>query len=231
MARNPLVSIWLEPRETLRFILSTDEGLFVHTLAILAAITATLSQVAGKGLGDMFALPVILLFAVCGSLILGPLQLYLLSAMVTFTGSFFGGRGRFGEVRAALAWGGLPMVVSLLLLWIPCLLIFGHDMFISNYSAIAARPAMATLAMIAIVLHGGLILWTLYITIATVSEAHQVSLLAGAFTLGLAWLIFVVVTAIAILVALGVFAIIAHYDAAEEARRLAEPLPAPHYLP
>jgi hypothetical protein len=90
------------------------------------------------------------------------------------TGSWLGGSANVREVRAAIAWGSIPMI-WLGLLWIPNIALFGDENFTSVTPRLDEDPVLAY-AMIflgLIELIGGI--WALVISLKCLGQAHNFS--------------------------------------------------------
>jgi hypothetical protein len=132
---NPWLSMWTQPRRTMRQILTPDpwepdaeHG--VYLLFALGGVSNRLDRADYASLGDKLAQPwpVILALAVVSGIVFGLTVFPLYSFLVHWTGRWFGGKGSSKDVRAAMAWPNV--IVSWgFLLWIPMLLLFGGEMF------------------------------------------------------------------------------------------------------
>lgn len=186
-ASNPLLSIWTSPRDTIRRIVDSDPKHHVIILAMLAGFTYLLSSFAGGRFGDTFSLQVILIFFAIVGPILGIVILYICSALVRWTGSWFGGQASSIEVRAAWAWSSVPKICALVL-WVPKIALFGDRLFtgtlptnIENLSG--AYPVLSGLT-IAETLIG---IWGFVVYLKCLGEVHRFSAwkALGASILGL----------------------------------------------
>ena len=132
-APNPWISIWTAPRATIRYVINTDPARSVIPLAILGEIAQSLSQAISQGMGEQLSIPAILLFAAVIGSVFGILALYIGSYVIQWTGRWIGGEGSLPEIRTALGWAGVPMVLHLVitLLMIPVL---GRMLFLGDVS-------------------------------------------------------------------------------------------------
>ena len=146
-APNPWISIWTEPRATIRYLVSTDPGRSVVALAVLGGIAQSLSQAIDQGLGEELSIPMILLFAAGFGSIAGLLALYLGSYLVQWTGRWIGGEGSLPKIRTALGWANVPMVVHLgfTFLLIPVL---GQVLFLTEESKVQSLGAGGAMAFL-----------------------------------------------------------------------------------
>lgn len=171
---NPWVSIWLKPRETIRWIVATDPTRQVILLAALGGISQSLDRAAGRSAGDVLSVPVIFLIALIGGSIGGILSLYIGGAILRWTGSWFGGQATTEEVRAAIAWSSVPTIWALLL-WIPELILFREEMFLTVTPRIDASPLLLFLLLGFAVVEITIGIWTFIIFLKCVGEVHRFS--------------------------------------------------------
>ncbi len=126
---SPWITIWYRPRVTMRAIIESDPKRDVLLIVILSGIlgffTGTLLSFMLTGDFTVLIISMIL------TLILGPLfgiaWLYIMGAVLGFTGMLLGGKGTAGEVRAALAWGNIP-TLAITALMVPFILMISATM-------------------------------------------------------------------------------------------------------
>ena len=109
-------TIWTAPRATIRRIVDTDP---TRNVIALAAVGPAINALAGqwsKALGNNANLPVLWPIWVGGHRRvlggLGVLSLFILGAVLKWSGSLLGGVANRVEVRAALAWPQVPLIVA-----------------------------------------------------------------------------------------------------------------------
>jgi hypothetical protein len=71
--------------------------------------------------------------------IAGLIALYLVAAMTSWTGKWIRGKAPSRNIRAAIAWSGVPIIWALVL-WIPQVILFGRDLFTTKVPGIHAKP-------------------------------------------------------------------------------------------
>jgi hypothetical protein len=171
---SPFVGVWLSPRNTVRGILDSDPKYLVLPLAAIGGIFQSLNRLMDRNAADMISLPILLLLAVTAGPIGGILGLHIGAALIHFTGKWIGGTGSKEEIRAAIAWGGVPALWGGLL-WIPILLLGGSAAFSSDLEA-------AEINAIALLLTGGMLLvqaataiWSIFTGLHALGEAQGFS--------------------------------------------------------
>ena len=136
---NPVKSIWLHPRKTIRQIVDRNPTYHVITLACLAGIGQSLDRASLRDAGD--SMPVMAVIGIC--IVVGPLGgllgLWIGALCVRVAGRMIGGTADPEQMRAAIAWAYVPTVAALVL-WAPQLALFGSDMFTSEMPTLENSP-------------------------------------------------------------------------------------------
>ena len=171
---NPWFTMWLHPRATTREILDTDPARLVIALAMFGGVLNALAHASVASLGDELSVPMIFALAIPVGMVAGVIALYLGAALIRWTGSWLGGQASAGEVRAALAWGHLPVYFAAVL-WLPYLGFFGNEIFMSEMPSVQARPWLVLVLLNLAVLEKGLAVWGLVTLVLAVAEAHRFS--------------------------------------------------------
>ena len=117
-AGRDLLTILYKPRETLRRILDDPPPRWTVQLVILAFICSSFGdpdirhlgrELPDLSLGPMLALIVVLLVVIAMCWVIG---VYLIAWLVTLAGRFLDGRGTAADVRTALAWALVPLLIT-----------------------------------------------------------------------------------------------------------------------
>lgn len=139
---NPWISMWTRPRDTIRQIVDSNPEHLVLVLAAIAGFANTLNRASTKNMGDLYEWPLIFLAAAIIGPIAGIIGLYIGGALIRWAGGWMGGDASPENIRAAMAWSGVPVIWALLL-WIPELLLFGQEMFTTEIQRIEDEPGLA----------------------------------------------------------------------------------------
>jgi len=127
---NPWISMWVEPRSTIRSIVSTNPNfgvIYLASIYFLQNFFYFLSQF------YLFAFPYsFLILAVALSPVFGVIWFYMTGLIFYGIGYCFKGKASLSQLVAAIAWSKIPMSVSLLM-WI-ILLIADQGVELSYYS-------------------------------------------------------------------------------------------------
>lgn len=128
---NPWISMWTKPRETIQQIVDLNPTRMVLLLAALAGFSRALDRASITSMGDRFELPILLGIAAIAGSITGVVLLFIGGALIRWTGAWIGGVASSQNIRAALAWSGVPNIWALLI-WIPQLALVGDELFTSE---------------------------------------------------------------------------------------------------
>jgi hypothetical protein len=188
---NPWLTIWTQPRATIRQIVKHNPDYQVIVLGALLGMAQALDRAAARNAGDSLGLPMILLLCLIGGPIGGLVFLYLGGALLQWIGRWLGGLATMAEVRAALAWSSVPNIFGLAI-WLPALALLGSDLFTATAPRVAAQPllALVLLALAAIKLFLGV--WSTLLTLWCLSEVQQFSVWRALGSVLLAGLILIV---------------------------------------
>jgi hypothetical protein len=141
-ALSPWISIWTKPRATIQQIVDTNPQKFVVRLTCIEGFASYLEHARFlRHLGDKYDWPVIFAQAAIIGPIAGLIALYFVSAMISWTGTWIGGKAPSRNIRAAMAWSGVP-TICVLILWIPQLTLFGQELFTTKIPRIHASPSL-----------------------------------------------------------------------------------------
>jgi len=125
---NPWVSMWTQPRTTIQQIICENNQRPVLLLAALLGFSQMLDRAGVLVLGGVQTLPVLLVSAAISGALVGITALYVSGYLLYWTGKLIGGKGSARDIRAAIAWSGIPIIWALLLL-VPELILLGDAVF------------------------------------------------------------------------------------------------------
>lgn len=168
---NPWVTIWSSPRATIRRIVFVNPRYQVISIAALSgalsALEARWSQPPPGG-GGAIAWPIVVILSVIFSAIASMIGLYISGALFKWAGAALGGTATYTEVRAALAWGQVPVIVALAIGILSILLGTGAPMMPFG------GPQHGTSASVSL-LHAIFGVWSFILTLKCVGEVHRFS--------------------------------------------------------
>ncbi len=169
---NPWVTIWSSPRATIRRIVFVNPRYQVISIAALSgalsALEARWSQPPPPGSGAVAAWPIMVILSVIVWAILSIVWLYIMGALFKWAGAALGGTATYSEVRAALAWAQVPVIVALAIGILSILLGTGSPMV--PFEA-AQHGTSAGVSL----LHAIFGIWSFILTLNCVGEVHRFS--------------------------------------------------------
>jgi len=168
--------IWFKPKETIRKIV--DHGPNSHLL-FLSSVTGfillcNLFQLFSITLRLSFPLAVLMLLLI--SPIMGYLYLSGVSIILTAVGTFMRGKGKFKEIRCALAWSSIPLIIPGLS-WVFLLIYFGKDLFSHFPGAYPLSHGKIFLVLGVTLIQWAFSLWSMILYIFGLSEVQGYSII------------------------------------------------------
>ncbi len=151
---NPWLTIWFQPRRTIRFLLDRHAGKWFYLLAIAGAFT----HIAGNGGFWFNSVGWSVLMWVVLSVVIGLSVLYIFGGFLKWTGSWLKGKGSLEEVMTAIGWSQIPVICFFVLETILFLVTGGRIVGIVYSSFVFACS-----------------LWSFFIFLCCLAEAHQFS--------------------------------------------------------
>ena len=190
------LAVLIHPRPAMRRILDRGRYQWIP-LVMMALIASAAGKIKPREILKAFppehrwALAWINIGAIVFGLLICVLLFYGLSFIAHFVGRAFEGTGAIKPVRAAAAWGMMPLIVSVLYrlplsLWM-------------TSSADNVNPAACGAAVIVGAVELATLIWYAYVGSACLAEAHQFSFLRGFATLAFTFLTPLILTIAAIL--------------------------------
>lgn len=164
---HPWATIWTRPRATIRRIVETDVRYQVTSLAILSGALIWLER-RWSNPSPAPAFPMLVVMAVIVGAILGVIELYVNGALLKWAGSALGGIGSYAEVRAALAWSRVPVIVAVTIGIFAILLGTDGPMLGENGELTNSGASL-------LLLHAFLVVWGFVVMLKCVGEVHRFS--------------------------------------------------------
>jgi signal peptidase I len=157
---NPLVSVWLRPRKTIEHIVATQPTRWVLVLAVIGGMAAQLAQLIAYRITDWR----VVLIGAIGAAAFGVLNLWIASYVIAWLGRMMRGRGSAQAVRAALAWGQLPIIAGAIAMVV----------LVGAANAVAANPvAYGLLLAAASSVFAAGVVWLLVVQLLMISRVEQ----------------------------------------------------------
>jgi hypothetical protein len=171
---TPFLSIWTQPRATIRRIVDSDPTRHVLTLAAIGpALSSLVRQWSAAMSGtpnQSFLWPLFVALNVAIQAGLGILFLYISGVVFRWSGSLLGGTASRVEVRAALAWSQLPAIVVAIILMLALFAGIPMPKMIPGQ-----LPQIDPAFYKVIVVVGVLAIWGFFINLKCFGEVHRFS--------------------------------------------------------
>lgn len=198
---RPWWGILSAPRATIRAIVDVDPARWVWPLIVLAGVPVGLIGLVDGSHGVAGPLWAQVLGAAAGGAFRNVVGVVVFAYAVDRVAHWLGGSGTRAGTRAAMAWSGMPTILSLLL-WLP-LILTGSPALPAGEQEVESSRQVAVLLVLFGTMAAGL--WALVLTVTTVAEVQRLSILrsigALAVSTGLFLLALVVLWWVAMLAA------------------------------
>jgi hypothetical protein len=188
---NPWFSIWIKPRATMKEVFQSTPR-YVFLLFLTGAFVQILDRAALRHSGDSMSLIQLIVISLIGSLIGASIYYYLIPAILRWMGIKLGGIGTTERVRYSVAYSYIPMVYSLLIVWLPSFFLFGIENFTTFTPVVDSSSTLTLLFVLFVIVDLVIGIWSFIIFLKCLGEAHQFSAWKALFTTILSVMIFVV---------------------------------------
>lgn len=171
---NPWLSIWTEPRQTVRSIVKTDPKFGFVILSAIYGLPMALNLAQNFSLGVKVPLWAILIGSLIVCTLLGMIGISISTWLLHVTGRWIGGRGTFQTVRTAVVWSNVPNVVTILM-WIVLLCTFGGAVFNKQFSETPFVGYQAGIVFIVFLIQAVVSVWGFIILLQGLGEVQGFS--------------------------------------------------------
>ncbi|MDN3504137.1 MAG: YIP1 family protein [Rhabdochlamydiaceae bacterium] len=188
---NPWLSIWLKPRDTIRAIKEYDPKHRFHVMCLIYGFLWMLSMSQTISLGHFYGVPMIVIVSLILAWPVGYIMISVSSLLFLWVGKLFKGKGRYVEVRAAVAWANAPSLITIIT-WIILMAAYGSRLFMADKGAMDAEFGLVDVLFVVQVI---VAVWSMVILIFGLSGAQGFSggRAFGSFILVLCiWIIFTI---------------------------------------
>lgn len=178
LTRNPWISMWTKPRETIREIVKIDPKKNLYLLSGIYGFSTLLHFSQNFSLGAYLPWPTILLGSLVFSVFIGLLGFLIAGKLIEWTGRWLGGHGSFQQIRAALAWSNVTNVVSILM-WLLLIWGFGRNVFLENFAQANFIGAALFVALTAFLVQSVVAIWGFVLLCKSIGEVQGFSAWKG----------------------------------------------------
>ncbi|WP_176524420.1 YIP1 family protein [Bacillus sp. AFS075034] len=173
---NPWFTIWIKPRETVRYMEENYSLIYIYILVAIGGISEALNVAALQNFGDRMSITSIIAYAFIMGPISGILGLYIFQFLFKWTGKWIGGKATSQELKYVFGAMKIPLIWYLLL-WIPELSIFGTEPFYSEMKSVLNSDILLYVYIILGIIKVGLGMGiVLVLFVKCLSEVQQFSI-------------------------------------------------------
>lgn len=173
--KQVLTMIWTKPRKVFQFIHATYYEKYYRIILILLGISWAFQQASSNGFGDnrdiWFVVGIVVLF---GGLF-GWIVYYLVSALIYAVGKMFRGKSDISSILKTFAYANIPAAVASLVL-IPEILVFGVEMFETDFNFASGGAGGTIVFAIASVVQIVLGIWSFVLFVVGLSVTQNFSI-------------------------------------------------------
>lgn len=172
---NPWLKIWVEPRKTIRSIVNTNSRYGLVALCAIYGLPLALNLAQSFALVEVIPVWAVLAGALIVSAFLGIVGISISAWLLSFTGRWIGGKGKFEHVRAAVAWSNVPNFVTILM-WVALFGVFGMQVLNRNFSEMQFVGYQAGTLFLVMLVESIVSVWGFIILLNTLAEVQGFSL-------------------------------------------------------
>lgn len=180
--KNPWLSIWTSPRETIRQINEQNPNRALFALCWIYGFSALLNLSQSMMLGASLSTIAILIIALILAPLYGYINFSIWSFFVHIVGKLFKGAATFKSVRSAYAWSSVPILINVPL-WLLMVALFGHQLFLNMPNAETLSGGKVFILFAVLILKVIISVWSFVIYVIGLSEVQKYSVLRSIFNI------------------------------------------------
>ena len=169
------LTMWTSPRKTIRGIINTNPDQKLFLLSLIYGLPMMFYYAQGASLGQTYHLFTIFLISLIGACIIGYVGINFGAFLLFLTGKWIGGKAKFKEVRASVAFSNVTNLVSIVI-WLLLTLMFRKSVFMSDFSYSASLGNFKALMNFIFIIQLVVAVWSMVIFIASLSETQGFSI-------------------------------------------------------
>lgn len=174
--KNPWLTMWVRPKATIRAIVDRNPCYGLWALSWFYGFVMLLQTAQNMSLGNSLSMVAIIILALVFAAPLGWLSFFVMGWILTWCGSWIGGKAKFPQVRAALAWSNVTSIVNVVL-WALMLIGFGSMMFHGSFpSEIVITPEEKILAVVVFTVQSVVAIWSIVLLLKSLGEVQGFSI-------------------------------------------------------
>lgn len=173
---NPWRTMWLEPRATIRSVVSQNPGRSLWLLAAVYGFSSILNGYQSAALGGEVATWMLVLFAMIFAPIWGYIVFCIWGWLIALTGKLLKGEGNFYTIRAAYAWSCVPLAANAVL-WFLLIALFGGKIFQSAVDGHLLTQGQITTLFVLLIGKMVFVIWAIVLYLNALAEVQKFSVL------------------------------------------------------
>jgi len=171
---NPWLSIWTEPRRTIRSIINTNPKFGFVILSAIYGLPMALNLAQNFSMAAMIPAWAIVLGALIICVFLGMIGISISTWLLQTAGRWIGGKGSFQTIRAAVTWSNVPNIVTVLM-WVILLVVFGGSVFNRQFSDTQFIGYQAGIVFLIFLIQSVISIWGFIILLQGLAEVQGFS--------------------------------------------------------
>lgn len=192
---RPWLSIWTKPRQTVREIINYNVKYRFFALSLLYGLPTLFQTAQNFSLGGVFTLPAIIFLCLILAPLIGAIGFIICTALLTWTGRWLGGKGRFLEVRCAVSWTSATNLVTVLI-WALLIFQFKQIIFYEGFVKMPMTVSESAWLSVYFLVQLVVAIWSFILLLLAISEVHAFSVwksllnivIAFAVGIGISWI-------------------------------------------
>ncbi|MDV6377786.1 Yip1 family protein [Sporosarcina sp. GW1-11] len=141
---NPLVSIWTQPKETIRYVLEYKTWSYSFFILFLSSIGVGMTSFAETDLFSSLPLIAIILLGILSTFIGSIISLFIAAGLYTWVGKWLRGNGNFNDMLQMVPIASIPLI-WLMPINLIIVIIFGKALFTDSYAMLSGTSAILLL--------------------------------------------------------------------------------------
>ena len=171
---NPYINIWIRPRRTIQSQVSKKQknGFFFLCFLVGLVFLFGFSQVLTLGFYMSFFWMLVFCFFL--SVIFGYFLFSIGAFFIFVTGKLLNGKGRYKEIRLAVAWSNFPIIISFFI-WIVLVFLYKQNVFIDFPGPLILSENEVIFIFSLMALQLIVYIWIIILLIQTISQVQDFS--------------------------------------------------------
>lgn len=186
--KSPWVTIWCQPRSTIRKIVYENPNRSIWVLAFIYGFLSLLNSFQSIAIGSLLGMVPVFLIALIVAPFWGYAAFSIWSWVICRVGKWLKGEGDFQSVRAAFAWSCVPLAVNICL-WFFMILFFGAAFFFHPQDVYPISTQETSFLFLILIAKVVIAIWSLVIYLNALAEVQNFSVLRAIFNVIISWIV------------------------------------------